>query len=45
MEYIKKVAVIGGGPAGMMAAAAAAANGHQVMLFERVCPSHFGNEA
>ncbi len=31
----KKVAVIGGGPAGMMAAVAAADNGHDVTLFEK----------
>lgn len=31
----KKVAVIGGGPAGMMAALTASKQGHQVHLFEK----------
>ena len=31
----KKVAVIGGGPAGILAAIAAADNGHDVTLFEK----------
>lgn len=34
-EYLKKVAVIGGGPAGMMAAITAAKNGAEVTLIER----------
>ena len=32
---VKKVAVIGGGPAGMLAAAAAAERGHTVTLIEK----------
>ena len=32
---MKKVAVIGGGPAGMLAAAAAAERGHTVTLIEK----------
>jgi len=34
-EQVKKVAVVGGGPAGMYAAIAAAQRGHQVTLFEK----------
>lgn len=39
----KKIAVIGGGPAGMKAAAIAAARGHKVTLFERT--SRLGGQA
>ena len=35
MEDLKKVAVIGGGPAGMMAAIRAAENSAKVTLFEK----------
>ncbi len=35
VERVKKVAVIGGGPAGMKAAVVACDRGHQVTLFER----------
>ncbi len=35
VEFVKKVAVIGGGPAGMKAALVAAERGHSVTLFEK----------
>ena len=41
-EAVKKVAVIGGGPAGMKAALTAAERGHQVTLFE--AQDHLGGQ-
>ena len=34
-QIVKKIAVVGAGPAGMAAAAVAAGRGHQVTLFEK----------
>ena len=34
-DFMQKVCVVGGGPAGLMAAYAAAQNGHEVIIFEK----------